>query len=46
MSNKLVSMKDVSLTLDRGPVLEGIDWDIREGIIGLFWVLTVRERLL
>lgn len=31
MSNKLVSMKDVSLTLDRGPVLEGIDWDIREG---------------
>ena len=31
MNNKLVSMKDVSLTLDRGPVLEKIDWDIREG---------------
>ncbi|WP_415714661.1 ATP-binding cassette domain-containing protein [Maridesulfovibrio sp.] len=31
MSGKLVSMKDLSLTLDRGPVLEGIDWDIREG---------------
>ncbi|WP_419780478.1 ATP-binding cassette domain-containing protein [Maridesulfovibrio sp.] len=31
MSAKLVSMKNLSLTLDRGPVLEGIDWDIREG---------------
>ncbi len=27
----MVSMKNLSLTLDRGPVLEGIDWDIREG---------------
>lgn len=31
MTDKLVSMKDVSLTLDRGPVLEGIDWDIKKG---------------
>jgi len=31
MSAKLVSMKELSLTLDRGPVLEGINWDIREG---------------
>ncbi|WP_320009168.1 ATP-binding cassette domain-containing protein [Maridesulfovibrio sp.] len=31
MNAKLVSMKDLSLTLDRGPVLEGIDWDIRKG---------------
>ncbi len=31
MSGKLVSMNDLSLTLDRGPVLQGIDWDIRSG---------------
>ena len=31
MSELLVSMKDVSLTLDRGPVLEGINWDIKAG---------------
>ena len=31
MNAKLVSMKNLSLTLDRGPVLEEIDWDIREG---------------
>ncbi|CCO25306.1 ATP-binding cassette domain-containing protein [Maridesulfovibrio hydrothermalis] len=31
MSKKLVSMKDVSLSLDRGPVLQGIDWDIKQG---------------
>ncbi|WP_432735507.1 ATP-binding cassette domain-containing protein [Maridesulfovibrio sp. FT414] len=31
MSDLLVSMKGVSITLDRGPVLAGIDWDIRKG---------------
>lgn len=31
MNDLLVSMKDISLTLDRGAVLEGINWDIRKG---------------
>lgn len=31
MSDLLVSIKGVSLTLDRGPVLEDINWDIKKG---------------